>query len=152
MVDFASLGTGLKAAYEIARSAKDVNDQAKLNSAIAEIMEQLTTAQFSLFEMQQQHQAVIDENSQLKERLAKEARFDRYQLEQTPTGHFVLMFKKEDKTDGSPEHAICPVCKEDERLSVMPEDEYWYRCPTCDYVAGKKKQPSPRRRVGPMGA
>ncbi|WP_136254171.1 hypothetical protein [Onishia niordana] len=150
MVDFASLGTGLKAAYEIARSAKDVNDQAKLNSAIAEIMEQLTSAQFSLFEMQQQHQELIDENRQLKDQLEKAARFDKYQLQQTSTGDYVLVLKEEFAVDGTPKHAICPVCKEDERLAVMTEAEYWYRCSSCKYLAGKKKQPPPRRRTGPI--
>ncbi|WP_108447889.1 hypothetical protein [Halomonas sp. BN3-1] len=149
MVDFVSLGKGLKTAYEIARSAKDVNDQAKLNTAIADIMEQLTSAQFSLFEMQQ-HQELIDENRQLKDQLERAARFDKYQLQQTSTGDYVLVLKDEFAVDGTPKHVICPVCKEDERLAVMTEDGHWYRCSSCKYVAGKKKLPPPRRRTGPM--
>ena len=149
MVDIVSLGAGLKAAYEIARSAKDVNDQARLNTAIIEIMEQLTSAQFGLFEMQQQHQRLLDENRELKSLLEHQQRFDKYRLERTAVGDLVMPLKDEFISSDEPAHAICPACKEDQRVSVMTEDEYWYRCSSCKYIAGKKKRP-PSSRPGPM--
>ncbi|GEK71835.1 hypothetical protein HHA04nite_03790 [Halomonas halophila] len=85
----------------------------------------------------------------MKEELAKEARFERLRLERTPTGDIVMPLKDEHITSDEPAHVICPVCKEDKRVSVMTEDEYWYRCPSCKYLAGKKKRP-PSSRRGPM--
>ncbi len=149
MVDIVSLGAGLKAAYEIARSAKDVNDEARLNTAISEIMEQLTSARFGLLEMQQQHQQLLDENRELKSLLERKQRFDKYRLERTPTGDMVMPLKDEFISSDEPAHVICPACKEDERVSIMTEDEYWYRCTSCKYLAGKKKRP-PSSRRGPM--
>ena len=146
MVDFVSLGTGLKTAYEIARSAKDVNDQAKLNSAIADIMDQLTSAQFSLFDMQQQHQALIDENRKLKEEIAKKERFKRYRLEATPFGGYIFRLIPELAEGGEPDHAICPKCKEEDKLSLLSRNAINYFCQSCEYVAFfKKPEPRPRR-------
>lgn len=150
MVDIVSLGAGLKAAYEIARSAKDVNDQARLNTAIIEIMEQLTSAQFGLFEMQQQHQQLLDENRELRSLLERQQRFDKYRMERTALGYIVLPLKDQYVSSDCPAHAICPRCKEDDRLSPMKEDQYRYLCISCKYVADKKKRP-PHSRSGPRG-
>lgn len=146
MVDIVSLGAGLKAAYEIARAAKEVNDQARLNTAISEIMEQLTSAQFGLFEMQQQHQELIDENRHLMEKLQKEERFERYRLVETPMGDYIRELKEEYVTEDEPAHAICVHCREDGRLSILSNEDLRYRCRHCQRSAWIK--PIERQRAG----
>tara|TARA_B100000929_G_scaffold205405_1_gene163571 strand:- start:1996 stop:2448 length:453 start_codon:yes stop_codon:yes gene_type:complete len=139
----------VKGALDLARTAKDVNDRAQLNAAMSDIMDKLTTAQSDLLDLLTEHHRLIDENRQLNQRLSKEERFNLYRLERTSTGDFVMPLKDEHVSNEQPAHVICPTCKENDRWSVMNEDEYWYRCSSCQYVAGKKKQPPPRRH-GPM--
>jgi len=140
--------TAVKGALELARTAKDVNDRAQLNAAMSDIMDKLTSAQSDLLELLSEHYRLIDENRDLKQRLSKEERFILYRLERTATGDFVMTLKDEYVSTELPAHVICPKCKEDDRLSVMNEAEYWYRCSSCKYVAGIKRQP-PLRRGGP---
>ncbi|MDR5857963.1 hypothetical protein FZZ93_02355 [Halomonas eurihalina] len=150
MVDFASLGTGLRTAYEIARSAKDVNDQARLNSAVADIMEQLTTAQFSLFELQQQHQQLLDENKALRDQIESDRRFSQYRLEQTPAGSYIMPLRDEYVSEEFPQHSICHVCREKGTLSILSEYPNLYICPSCEYKAWKARpQKRSSRVIGP---
>lgn len=140
--------TAVKGALDLARTAKDVNDRAQLNAAMSNIMEKLTTAQSDLLDLLTEHHRLIDENRDLKQRLSKEERFDQYRLERTSTGSFVMQLKDEHVSTETPAHVICVRCKEDNRLSVMTEDEYSYRCPACPHVAGKKLRPPYSRRSG----
>ncbi|NIC05760.1 hypothetical protein [Billgrantia bachuensis] len=131
MADLMGVVPGLKAAYEIARAAKDVNDQTRLNTAISEILEQLTSAQFGLLEMQQQHQQLLDENRQLREKVEKEERFECYRLERTRLGGYIMPLKEEYVSPDQPAHAICVHCREDGKRSVLAHYEYNYYCNSC---------------------
>ena len=74
MVEIGAALTALRTAYDTAKAAKEVNDQASLNAAVSNIMERLTSAQFTLTEVLQEHHALLDENRRLREAQAKEAR------------------------------------------------------------------------------
>ncbi|MBB3230962.1 hypothetical protein [Halomonas stenophila] len=133
--------TAVRAAIEAARAAKDVNDQAQFNAAMSEVMEKLATAQSDLVSLLVQQQELVEENRHLKEKLAKEEQFERYRLSKTPMGHFVHTLKEEHVTEDEPAHAICAVCRQDGRLSILQEDEYRYFCQTCKNVAEVKEMP-----------
>src|SRR5690554_2511441 len=120
--------TAIKSAIDAVKAAKDVHNQAQLDAAISEIMEKLTTAQSDLLMMIVQQQDLVEENKRLKEELAKEARFERYRLERTPLGSHILQLKEEFVTPHNPHHPICPVCREDGRLSHLTKDECMYIC------------------------
>lgn len=45
MGDFGALIAGVKATADIARSVRDVNDQARINTAVAEMMDKLMDVQ-----------------------------------------------------------------------------------------------------------
>lgn len=92
------------------------------------MLDALGNAQSALLELQQQHFEILDENRQLKEQLSKETRFDRYFIEKTPLGGFVLRLKPEEVTAQEPDHRACPSCKEQERLSLLSEGKFSYDC------------------------
>jgi len=138
----------VKVAYGIARSAKDITDKVKLDTAVSDVLDALGGAQTALLELQQQHFDLIDENRRLKEIISKDERFEQYRLERTAIGDFVMSLKDEHVTEDQPAHVICIRCKESGRVSVMNEDKYWYRCSSCDYMAAIQHRSIPRR--GPM--
>lgn len=138
--------TAIKAALDAAKAAKDVHSQAQLNAAVSEIMEKLNTAQTDLLSMVVQQQELVEENRRLKEALAAEERFERYRLERTPMGGFILRLKDEYESEDEVAHSICHLCREARKRSILSEDEYCYECGSCGHRARKK--PRPRRARG----
>lgn len=146
MVDFVALTGSIKTAFDLARSAKDVNDQARANVAVIGIMEQLMEVQSQLSSTQVEYQALLEEVSRLKSELDDKRRFDNYRLERAPMGGYIFTLKAGCVTEDCPPHSICPRCKEDGRLSVLTDTEYRFDCPACPFVAGKKPRPPRNQR------
>ncbi|WP_404472095.1 hypothetical protein LG301_15725 [Vreelandella venusta] len=134
--------TAVKGALDLARNAKDVNDRAQLNAAMSDIMGKLTTAQSDLLDLLSEHYRLLDENRDLKQKLTKEERFEKYQMEKTAQGHFVMKLKDEFISDGNPPHAICHLCKDSGKFTIMDEGKGYYVCPACNYIA--RLNPAPR--------
>lgn len=143
--------TAIKAAIDAARAAKDVHDQAQLDAAISEITKELTNAQSDLLSMIVQQQELVEENRRLREEMAKEARFERYRLVETPMGDFILQLKEEHVTDEEPAHAICTYCSEEGRLSYLSKGSHRYRCSACRRSAWIEPLPKGRssRTISP---
>ncbi|WP_417835240.1 MULTISPECIES: hypothetical protein [Pseudomonadota] len=135
----------VKGALDLARTAKDVNNQAQLNAAMSDIMDKLTTAQSDLLELLTEHHRLVDENREMQLRLSQEARFDQYRMERTLQGHFILSLKEDFVSTDNPPHAICHVCREKGTRSILDEAEHLYSCPVCKYIAWKVP-PAPARR------
>ena len=146
MVDFVALTGSIKTAFDLARSAKDVNDQARANAAVIGIMEQLMDVQSQLSATQVEYQTLLEEVSRLKGALDDKRRFDDYRLVRAPMGGYILTLKEECVTEDGPPHSICPRCKEDGRLSVMTDTDYRFYCPACPFAAGKKPRPPRNQR------
>ncbi|UDM07804.1 hypothetical protein LG409_02565 [Halomonas sp. NyZ770] len=123
--------TAVKGALDLARSARDVNDRAQLNAAMSDIMDKLTTAQSDLLELLTEHHRLVDENREMKLKLANEERFDQYRLKETQQGGFVLELKEEYVTEDNPKHAICQLCSQEGRLTPLNKDPQYYHCPRC---------------------
>lgn len=138
--------TAVRAAMEVAKAAKDINDQAQLNAAMSEVMEKLTTAQSDLLSMIVQQQELAEENRRLKEELAKEEQFEHYRLERTPMGGFILQLKDEHVTQDEPAHAICQLCRDAGKRSILSENDYCYECGICKHRAWKKARPQRYRQ------
>ena len=132
----------VRGAHALARSAKDITDKVKLDTAVSEMLDALGNAQSALLELQQQHFELIDENRELKAKLSKEERFDQYQMEKTPEGHFIMKLKNHLISDGHPSHAICHLCKDSGKFTIMDESNDYYSCPVCNYLA--RLRPAPR--------
>lgn len=138
--------TAVRGAYAIARSAKDITDKVKLDTAVSEVLDALGNAQSALLELQQQHFELIDENRELKLKVSKEERFDQYRMEKTPVGYFILNLKEEFVNVDNPSHAICHVCREKGIKSILNEAEAFYSCPNCKYMAWKVAPAKKRSR------
>lgn len=148
MVDFVALTGSIKTAFDLAKSAKDVNDQTRANAAVIGIMEQLMEVQSKLSATQVEYQTLLEEVVRLKSELEDKKRFEDYRLERTPMGGFIFTLKEGFTTGDRPPHSICPRCKEDGRLSVLSESEYRFDCPACPFIAGQKPRPArPRSRT-----
>ncbi len=94
-------------------------------------MEKLASSQTDLVALLAENHELIDENRRLREKLQKTERFERYRLEQTPMGDFILQLKDKHVTDEEPTHAICTYCREEGKLSYLSEGSHRYRCRTC---------------------
>lgn len=148
MPDITALATSIKSTFDLAKSAKDVNDQARANAAIIGIMQQLMEVQSTLNATQIENRTLLEEVDRLKAELDDKKRFEDYRLEKTPMGGFILMLKESCITDDRPPHAVCPHCKEDGRLSVLSESACRFECSTCRFNAGKQPRPvRPRGRT-----
>ncbi|OJA04424.1 hypothetical protein [Halomonas sp. QHL1] len=141
MVEVGALVSSIKATVELAKSAKDVNDQAKLNAAVSDIMEKLVAMQSELFAKQQENHTLFEEVKQLKEKIEKDKRFDQYQLEKTALGGYVLTLCDSNSSENHPKHSICPSCREDGRLSILEEGTYSFNCQVCKYTAKIRQVP-----------
>jgi len=101
---FAGL-SAFKAMFDIAKAMKDMDDAVKRNAAIAELGEQIITAQT-------RYTAAIEEVSDLKEKLGRletwNAEKQRYELKTFGTG-FAYVLKPE-AAGGEPPHQICANC------------------------------------------
>lgn len=144
MVEVGALVSTIKATVELAKNAKDVNDQARLNAAVSDIMEKLLTMQSDLFDKQQENNALQDEVRKLKEQIESDKRFECYHLQKTALGGFILTLQDAYVSEGNPKHSICPSCRESGRLSILTESPYNFTCQVCKYSAGVKRRPPPR--------
>ncbi|MEA3251839.1 MAG: hypothetical protein U9Q35_09770 [Pseudomonadota bacterium] len=124
MIDALALFSSIRTTIDIARSAKDVSDQARVDAAMTEITQKL-------MEIQQQNQSLFDENKRLKDKIENDKRFDRYRLEKTEGGEFILGVRSECLGEGEPLHFICFKCREDGFLSPLSESKEFYRCDRC---------------------
>jgi hypothetical protein len=146
MFEIGALVSTIKATVELAKSAKDVNDQAQINAAISDIMERLMTVQSELFNKQQENHALLDEVKLLKAKMENDQRFEQYRLEKTPMGYYFLPLRDEFVTADLPHHSICHVCREKGIRSILSENDYGYTCPTCGHKAWKVSPPQKRSR------
>lgn len=146
MVEIGALVATIKSTVELAKSAQDANEQAKVNAAVSDIMERLMTVQSELFAKQQENQALLDEIRQLKDQIESDRRFDQYRLEKTPVGFYFMPLRDELVTVDCPPHSICHVCREKGVLSILSEHENAYTCPSCGHRAWKVSPPKKRSR------
>ncbi|SDJ24314.1 hypothetical protein SAMN04487867_12974 [Vreelandella titanicae] len=141
MFEIGALVTTIKATVELAKSAKDVNDQAQINAAISDIMERLMAVQSELFSKQQENHALLEEVKLLKAKIESDQRFEKYRLQKTPMGYYTMPLRDEFVTEDQPRHSICHVCREKGIRSILSENKFMYACPTCEHKAWKASPP-----------
>lgn len=146
MFEVGALVSTIKATVELAKSAKDVNDQAQINAAISDIMERLMAVQSELFSKQQDNQELIEEVKSLKAQIENNRRFEQYRLEKTPMGYYFMPLRDDFVTSDQPHHSICHVCREKGIRSILTEQDNAYTCPSCKYIAWKVSPPKRRSR------
>lgn len=127
----AGLGA-FKTMFDIAKSMKDMNDTVRINAAVADLWEQIITAQA-------RYTAAIEQVGELKEQLSRfetwEAEKQRYELVQLYAGSLAFSVK-EAMRHNEPPHYICPSCYQQNKKSIMQGFNHAFgrralTCPVC---------------------
>ena len=100
--------SAFKTMFDLAKAIKDMDDTIKRNAAVADLWEQIFTAQA-------RYTAAVDRVTELEEKLASfetwDAEKQRYELKQlVPTGPTFAYALKPDAQSGEPFHCICATC------------------------------------------
>jgi hypothetical protein len=115
---YAGLGA-VKAAFDMAKGLKDINDAAIRNAAIIELQQKILGAQEEQATLIQRLRELEQELSNLK---AWEEEKKRYELKELPPGVFVYELKQGIATSDPP-HRICQTCYQRGKKSILHSDE-----------------------------
>lgn len=127
----AGLGA-FKTMFDIAKSMKDVNDTVKINAAVADLWEQIITAQA-------RYTAAIEQVDELKAQLTRfetwETEKQRYELVELHMGSLAYSVK-ELMRGNEPAHYICPNCYQQNKKSILQGFHHYLgrvvlTCPAC---------------------
>ena len=134
MIAEAAAGVGaLKAAFDLAKGLKDLDDAARRNAAVIELQEKILGAQTA-------QAALIERIGELEKKVASfeawDAQKQRYQLKDFGGSTFAYELKPEE-VGGEPAHRICPNCYQQKHTSILQfqfrtgggQDKYG--CPAC---------------------
>jgi hypothetical protein len=144
--------SAFKAAFDIARGLKDINDATIRNSAIIELQDKILTAQAAQSELVDRVRELEDEVARLKN---WEADKDNYRLVEVGPGAFAYVIKSEAQ-GSNPEYLICSTCFENGKRSVLQAIpgigvlDGVRSCPACKtqvvFATNPGWKPSPERR------
>jgi len=145
--------TGLsafKSMFDIAKSIKNMDDAIKRNEAVADLWEQI-------FSAQTRYATAVDQVKELEGKLASYENWEvekaRYELRDYGGGTFAFEFKPS-PTGREPPHRICAACYEQRKKGLLQsrgKDAFhreMVKCSTCDkeFVLGTRIDPTPRAR------
>lgn len=134
MVDIGVGFTALKAAYDITKGLKDIDDRVKLNAAIIELQEKILSAQEATSEARDRLREL---EAELAARDAWQATANRYALKEFGGNTFAYELVP-DRADGEPIHRACPNCFERRTRSILQHrfrdvsQQDHYMCPSCE--------------------
>jgi len=115
---YAGLGA-VKAAFDMAKGLKDINDAAIRNAAIIELQQKILGAQ-------EEQATLIQRLGELEKEIADlkswEAEKQRYELKELPPGVFVYDLKPGTSAN-EPPHSICQTCYQRGKKSILHSDE-----------------------------
>jgi hypothetical protein len=128
---YAGLGA-VKAAFDLAKGLKDINDAALRNSVLIELQQKILAAQQDQAELLQHLQEREQELAELKNWESEKQRFAPREL---PPGVIVYALK-DDMANGEPLYSICPTCYQRNKKSILHADEpnngiYHLQCFEC---------------------
>jgi hypothetical protein len=143
--------SALKAAFDIAKTLKDMNDAVARNAAVIELQGQILAAQEAQSTLTERIRELEKEVVGFK---AWEAEEQRYELKSLGWGAFAQVLKPEVR-GGKPPHWVCTNCYSQRRISIIQNAMIrgvgmrWH-CPACKtettpsqdmYAAGMPKWP-----------
>jgi hypothetical protein len=122
----------VKAAYDMAKALKDINDATVRNRAVIELQEKILVAR-------EAQTALLDRVSTLEKEMARfeawEREKGRYKLTDFGGGTFAYLLKPEE-ANGEPPHRICATCYQKGQKSILQfshnvEGQDWFECHGC---------------------
>ncbi|MET3648044.1 hypothetical protein [Phyllobacterium ifriqiyense] len=105
----------LKAALEIVKGLKDVNDQVKLNAAVIELQSKILDAQEATSGAKDRLKELETEIAELK---AWDKQAARYQLKDFGEQTYAYELKAA-SSNGEPAHLVCPTCYQKKVRSIL---------------------------------
>jgi len=103
--------SGLKAAFDIARGLKDIDDTTRRNAAVIELQEKILGAQ-------QAQSALVERVGELEKQVADfekwETEKEKYDLQEVYPQNFAYAIKESARA-GAPAHLICTTCYENRK-------------------------------------
>jgi predicted transcriptional regulator len=125
MADIGTIAAALssiKTAYDIAKAAKGIHDETKLQGAIIELQSAILAAQESALGAQAEQAAMRDQIRNLEARITEFDRWDaekvKYELQQVYSGAYAYVPKPGAGVPG-PVHWLCTACYERRRKSIL---------------------------------
>lgn len=125
MVDVTAISSalsGLKAAYEITKAIKDVDDATKVQSIVFDLQRVILEAQVSAIDAREAHSAQIDRVRELEAEVialkALHAEKERYELKMIGNGTFAYMLKPQMRGT-EPAHWLCQNCHEHGKKTIF---------------------------------
>lgn len=123
--------SSLKAAFDIAKGLKDIDDAARRNAAVIELQEKILSAQSAQSQL-------IESVTELKKRVAEleawDAEKQRYELNEIATGVFAYLLKPA-MAHGEPSHYLCAACFKHGKPSILQRRDKGFdllvNCPEC---------------------
>ncbi len=131
--------TSVENALDLARTIKDIVDDAKLKAKSIELYDAIISLQGNIFSMQAENHTLLQEKNALEAQLMDVKNWEKekakYELVEIGPGVHVFSFKKEDAPT-KPSHYICPKCYYDDKQSILVamsirDDGSSYTCPNC---------------------
>jgi len=131
--------TSVENALGLARTIKDIVDDAKLKTKSIELYDAIISLQSGIFSMQAENHTLLQEKNALEAQLMKIKNWDKekakYELVEIGTGVHVFSFKEENPPT-KPPHYICPKCYYEEKQSILValyirSNGNAYGCPEC---------------------
>jgi Zn finger protein HypA/HybF involved in hydrogenase expression len=151
--------SAVKAAFDLAKGLKDINDATTRNAAVIELQEQILTAQAAQSSLIERIRELEKEVTRLE---AWETEKQRYTLTEVGTGAFALVVRPS-MQGTEPTHCICADCYERSEKSILQMVGNAYgsvtlRCPRCktdvraledhpDYPLKRVHAPDPKERA-----
>lgn len=136
---FAGIGA-IKSAFDIAKGLKNIDDAARLNTAVIELQEKIITAQSA-------QATLIERIGELEKEIASFEKWDgekqRYELKNVGWGAFAYMLKPNER-GATPPHWICTNCYEHDQAVTLQlmfhvnRGQVW-TCPSCKNQIGPGK-------------
>lgn len=138
--------SGLKAAFDIAKGLKDIDDTTRRNAAVIELQEKILVAQ-------QAQSALVERVGELEKQVASFEKWEtekkRYYLKEIYPSNFAYAIN-ENARGAEPPHLICTTCYEGGKKSILQKSSAVHlSCPVCNCrVQFKDLNPSsPQRGV-----
>ena len=107
--------SGLKTAFDIAKTLKDMDDRTRRNEAVIDLQQKILTAQEAQATLIKQVSELEEEVASLK---AWNADKKRYELKDLRKGFFAYILK-EGMENGEPPHALCTNCYQKGFKSIL---------------------------------
>ncbi len=129
--------TGFRKAIELIKSIADISKDADVNAKIIDLQSVILELQSNLLAFQAQYAQVVQENTELKAKLAAHDEWrqieQHYRLTEVARGVFVYA----SQGSASPSHWLCSNCFSQKRQSILQmynENEFgrFFQCPNCE--------------------